>query len=115
MKKTLSVSVLVLTLIFCTAPLIVFANECDIPDSPSAEKLCDVIFDIADILMWIGIALAVIIVIIGGIRYMTAGDSEDKVKGARKMIINGLIGAAIIMAASYLVGAVAEFIENKFG
>jgi len=43
--------------------------------------------------------VAIIIVLIGGFKYMTAGGSDDKVAEARKWIISGIIGVAIILAA----------------
>ena len=43
--------------------------------------------------------VAVIIVLIGGFQWMTAGGNEEKVTGARKVIFSGIIGLAIIMSA----------------
>lgn len=53
--------------------------------------------------------IAVVIILIGGFKWMTAGGSEDKVAEARKLIFAGIIGLAIIMSA----WAIARFvIEN---
>ncbi len=49
------------------------------------------------ILGFLGI-IAVIIIVISGFQWMTA-DSEDKVKEARKKLINSIIGLAIIALA----------------
>ena len=43
--------------------------------------------------------VAVVVVLIGGFQYMTAGGSEEKVSKARKWIISGIIGLAIILSA----------------
>lgn len=43
--------------------------------------------------------VAIIIVLIGGFKYMTAGGSDDKVADAKKWIISGIIGLAIILSA----------------
>ncbi len=43
--------------------------------------------------------VAVVVVLIGGFQYMTAGGSEEKVGKARKWIISGIIGLAIILSA----------------
>ena len=43
--------------------------------------------------------VAVVIVLIGGFKYMTAGGSDEKVGDARKYIISGIIGLAIILSA----------------
>ena len=58
----------------------------------------------------IGVAIALIVIIIGGIGYMTAGVNEDKQKGAKKTIISGLIGAAIIVLAGIIIDTVVSFI-----
>lgn len=50
--------------------------------------------------------VAVVIVLIGGFKWMTAGGSEDKVAEARKLIFSGIIGLAIIMSA----WAIARFV-----
>lgn len=50
--------------------------------------------------------IAVIIVLAGGFKWMTAGGNEDKVAEARKMIIQGIIGLVIIFAA----WAIASFV-----
>lgn len=49
-------------------------------------------------LSFLGI-VAVCIVLWGGMRWMTAGGSEEKVKEAQKIMIAGLIGLAIILSA----------------
>lgn len=43
--------------------------------------------------------IAVVVVLIGGFKYMTAGGSDDKVGEAKKWIISGIIGLAIILCA----------------
>jgi hypothetical protein len=43
--------------------------------------------------------VAVVVVLIGGFQYMTAGGSEEKVGKARKWIVSGIIGLAIILSA----------------
>jgi len=50
------------------------------------------------ILGFLGI-VAVIIILLGGFKWMTAGGNEDKVTEARKLIVSGVIGLVIIMAA----------------
>ena len=53
--------------------------------------------------------IAVIIVLIGGFQYMTAGGSEEKAGKARKWIISGIIGLAIILSAY----AITTFVINQ--
>jgi len=43
--------------------------------------------------------VAVVIVLIGGFKYMTAGGADEKVADAKKWITSGIIGLAIILSA----------------
>ncbi len=60
------------------------------------------------ILGFLGI-IAVIIIIMGGFKWMTAGGSDDKTKEARDMIVAGVIGLLIILAAF----GIASFVINR--
>lgn len=50
--------------------------------------------------------IAVVIVLIGGFKYMVAGGSDEKTADARKLIISGIIGLAIILSAWAITGFV---------
>lgn len=43
--------------------------------------------------------VAVVIILIGGFKWMTAGGNEDKITESKKMITAGIIGLLIILAA----------------
>ena len=43
--------------------------------------------------------IAVIIVLMGGFKWMTAGGNDDKVADAKKLLVAGIIGLAIILSA----------------
>lgn len=43
--------------------------------------------------------IAVVIILLGGFKWMTAGGNEDSVAEARKLMIAGIIGLVIILAA----------------
>jgi len=60
------------------------------------------------ILGFLGI-IALAIMLYGGYIYMTAGGNEQKVATAKKIIINGAIGLAIILSAF----AITQFVLNK--
>ena len=60
------------------------------------------------ILAFLGI-IAVIIILLGGFKWMTAGGNEDKVGEAKKLIVAGIIGLVIIIAAF----AIATFVLNS--
>ena len=67
------------------------------------------IADIINVVLgFLGI-VAVIIILAGGFKWMTAGGNEDQVGEARKMIIGGVIGLAVIFAA----WAIAAFVISN--
>lgn len=43
--------------------------------------------------------VAVIIVLLGGFKWMTAGGNDDKVREAKQMLIAGVIGLVIVLTA----------------
>jgi hypothetical protein len=53
--------------------------------------------------------IAVVIVLIGGFKYMTSGGSEEKTTEARKLIVSGIIGLAIILSA----WAITSFVVSR--
>ncbi|MFH1047918.1 MAG: pilin [Patescibacteria group bacterium] len=52
--------------------------------------------------------VAVLLILYGGFKWMTAGGNEDQVGEAKKIIISGVIGLIIIMSAY----AIATFVVN---
>lgn len=59
--------------------------------------------------------IAVIIILIGGFKWMTAGGNEDKVGEARKTIFAGIIGLAIILFAWGITTFVIENLSTASG
>jgi len=55
--------------------------------------------------------VAVVIILAGGFKWMTAGGNEEKTTEARKLIFAGIIGLAIIMSA----WAIAQFVIQNLG
>lgn len=53
--------------------------------------------------------VAVVIVLIGGFKWMTAGGNDDQVGEAKKWIFSGVIGLVIILSAY----ALASFVLNQ--
>lgn len=53
--------------------------------------------------------LAVIIILIGGFKWMTAAGNEDQVGEAKKIIVAGIIGLVIILAS----WGIASFVLNN--
>lgn len=56
--------------------------------------------------------IAVVIILAGGFKWMTAGGNDEKVSEARKLIFSGIIGLAIILSAwaitTFVIGALSD-------
>lgn len=56
--------------------------------------------------------IAVIIILIGGFKWMTSGGNEEKTTAARKLLVAGVVGLVIVLAswglASWLIGTLAD-------
>ena len=54
--------------------------------------------------------IAVVIILLGGFKWMTAGGNDEKVKSARKLIFSGIIGLVIVISAYAIATFVIESI-----
>jgi len=50
--------------------------------------------------------IAVVIILLGGFKWMTSAGNDDKVKDAKKLIVSGIIGLVIVLSAY----AIASFV-----
>ncbi len=50
------------------------------------------------VLSFLGL-VAVVIVLVGGFKWMTAGGNEEKVGAAKKLLVGGLVGLIIVLLA----------------
>lgn len=57
--------------------------------------------------------IAVVIILIGGFKWMTAGGNEEKVGEAKKLLIAGLIGLVIILLAWGIATWVISTMQNQ--
>lgn len=82
-----------------------FAGEAGLGSSDLPTTIASII---RVILSFLGI-VAVVIILLGGFKYMTAGGQDQKVQDAKKLIIAGIIGLAIILSAyaiaSFVIGS----------
>lgn len=79
-----------------------FASSAGLGSGNLPEVIASII---RTILGFLGI-VAVVIILMGGFQWMTAGGSEEKVKGAKRRIIQGIIGLVIVASAF----AIAQFV-----
>ncbi|MBP6942464.1 MAG: hypothetical protein KBB55_00260 [Candidatus Buchananbacteria bacterium] len=121
LHKQLLAGIMTLTLALAFAAPVAFAQNDD-PfgvNNASFENTLQGSSDNADlmglitkIMQWIfsflGI-VAVLVILYGGFKWMTAGGDDGKVSEAKKLIVNGIIGLIIILSAY----AIATFVFNE--
>ncbi len=101
-------------------PALVFAQGLPAPTNVvggSAITLNDIqgyLQRIASFLIVVGVILAVIFIIWGGIMYMAAGGDETKSKAAKQRIFNGIIGAAVVLGVGVILQTVAGLVARTF-
>lgn len=82
---------------------------CGTPNSNEEAALQNTVKNVLDtVYLWVGI-LAVIVIVIGGIRYMTSTGDEQKIKGAKNTITYATVGLVVTLAAfaitNFVIGA----------
>lgn len=79
------------------------------PEDVTPQQLITRFINLA--LTFLGL-IAVVIILIGGFKWMTSGGNEEKTTAARKLLVAGVVGLVIVLAswalASWLIGAVVD-------
>lgn len=75
----------------------------------AGTSLTDFIAKALNVLSIVVGAIAVVMIIIGGFRYVTSGGKEEGVKGAKNSILYALIGLVIVALAQIIV----RFVLNR--
>ncbi len=98
-------------------PAFVLAQGLPTPTSPYAGApvtLLDiqgVITTIARFLIFVSVVIAVIFIVWGGISYMSAGDDSSKSGAAKSRIVNGIIGALVVLAVGLILQTLASLVN----
>ncbi len=77
-------------------------------------KIQQLIETVANWLMIIAIVIAVIFIIWGGIKYMTARGNDAAIKEAKSSIFNGIIGAAVVLGVGVILRTTAALVTRTF-
>ena len=111
-KKIIGLSTL--PIVSMTFPVAALATNGDIVPPETLGKITNIVAIIRTVIQFILIVafvLAFIMLLIGGIRWITAGGDEKGVAGARNMITAALIGLVIVLVAY----AIILLVETFFG
>jgi Type IV secretion system pilin len=115
-KKAMPVLVIVALLV---VPMVASAQRSGIGVVPEGELseqgIVNLIQKVVNFLIFVSGAIAVIFVVISGLMYIFSGGDAEKAGKARSMLLNGLIGLAIIIGAYVIVQTVASLVINWLG
>jgi hypothetical protein len=71
--------------------------------------LATIILNVLNFLLSVVGALSMIMMVVGGVMYLTSGGDEEKIKSAKKITLYSIIGIAVALAALVLVKQIAKF------
>lgn len=74
-----------------------------------AQTLSQIARNVLDFLLSIVGVLAIIMLVVGGIMYLTAAGNEDQLDSGKKIVQYSIIGIAVALAALVIVSQIAEF------
>ena len=119
MNKVQKIGYISMTALVLLMPVLVFAALVNptpqlTGGAVTLQEIQDRIEQVAKFLIVVGVILAVIFIIWGGIAYMFAGGDETKSTAAKDRIKNGIIGAAVVLAVGVILQTVAGLIARSF-
>ncbi len=85
---------------------------CGVKGSSQNTSFVDTVKAVINIMLFIIGLIAVIMLVIGGIRYATSGGSQEAVKGAKDTILYAIIGIVVAVMAYAVVGFVTQNISK---
>lgn len=80
---------------------------------PGDSTASEFVIRIINILLAIAALIAVIYLIIGGFRYITAAGNEENAEAAKKTITNAIIGIVVIILAFVIVRVIANALVSS--
>ena len=107
-KKKSLVSLLSLTIFMFLASAAVVSAQIVEPDVEgfSEQSVTQIIQNITNWIVGIVSLIAVLVIVIAGVMWATAGGNEDQQASARKLLISGVVGLLIALAALAIVRVV---------
>ncbi len=121
MKKLQKISKFVIPAAMIILPLLSFGQVVNPPGvvvppgtGLNLANIQDLITTIANYLIVIGIVIAVIFIVWGGIRYMAAHGNPEQAKAARATLFHGIIGAIIVLAVGVILNTAAALVTRTF-
>src|SRR3989344_8042710 len=85
------------------------ASGCNAADTTANDKVNSIIKTVINLFSIIVGVVSVVMIIIGGLRYITSGGASDKVSGAKDTIVFAIVGLVVVALAQVIV----RFVLNR--
>lgn len=85
------------------------SGSCD--QGSGEDGVVDAVQTVVNWLSWFVGIVSVIMIVVGGFKYITSGGASDKVTGAKNTIIYAIIGLVIVALAQFIV----RFVVSRAG
>ncbi len=96
-------------------PILAFADvNLPVGTELTLTKIQQLIETVANWLIIVGIVIAVIYIIWGGVSYMAARGDAAKATKAKDHIVNGVIGAAVVLGVGVILRTTAALVTRTF-
>lgn len=89
----------------CNGVNLQITDECNIEETgqQGTDKINDIIRTVIDIFSLVVGIVSVIMIIIGGLKYITSGGDSGNVTGAKNTILYAVIGLVVVALAQFIV------------
>ena len=120
LKRILRISLLILMVVILLSPMFfVLADEYGLDETAGSAGLQtnrtipQIVGGVLQTVLSLLGLIALIIIIIGGFMWMTAGGNKETVEKARQLMLNGLIGLVIIVFSYMIATAVINLLTGQ--
>lgn len=85
----------------------VYALETEVGTVPGSEHaLANFIDNIYDIILPVGMAIAVAMIVYAGIKYTTSSGNPDKIAEAKEIFVSTLVGVIVLLLAGLILSLI---------
>ena len=109
-KRKIFALVLIFSIFFL--PTLAKAQPVPIPNPLRCEDVECLVQMIADFIAGLVMVIGTIMIIIGGIQYITSAGNEDKARRAKNTVLYAIIGIAIAVSVSFIIGFLREVLSS---
>lgn len=99
---------------FCAGANFAIGQTGNCTTTVNSSSFQGTVTSIVNLITFIVAAIAVVMIIYGGFRYITSGGDPGKVTSAKNTILYGLIGLVIVAVAQVLTRFVLTYTDNTF-